>query len=328
MNQHEVVAQSRAAYRQWAEKWRRNATAHAAYPKKPLVDFQLSGLGKACLVVANGYSLEENIDVLRAGQGSVDIACVDKALPHLIRNGIKPKFCMVADASVSVDYLEPVKDELQDTILFMNVCGNPEWTAMGNWKEVYFYVNRDACQYEKEFSALSGCDNLIPAGTNVSNALLVLLTQTDNGGPQNFFAYDKYLLLGFDYCWDDDGYYAFDKTGNGKANYMRMIFLHDLAGRYVYTSSNLLYSVKWLNAYVTAGANAFSVFQTSDRSIFAGRKLVSLAEQLTYAYRPEDSQAVISLLEYRRKLEAQIIATNAQIFETGREHYRQMIRTT
>jgi hypothetical protein len=124
-----ILKQSQAAYKQWAPQWREHATFHSKYAMKSWQDFFAIGIGKACVLAANGWSLELEMDVLREHQKNVDIICCDKSLGHLLRNGIRPTYCLVADANVNYEkYLQPWETELGDTILFMNVCGNPKWT--------------------------------------------------------------------------------------------------------------------------------------------------------------------------------------------------------
>jgi hypothetical protein len=327
MNSDQVRKQSIVALKQWGKDWREAAKIHSRFKMKDLLDFQNIGIGKSVLVIANGYSFEENLDCIKRHADNVDILCVDKSLKACIENGITPKYVIACDRHVSFsDYLEPVKDKLQDTVLFMNVCGNPEWSSNGNWKDIRFFVNKDCLGSEHEFSELSGCNNFIAAGTNVSNAAIVLLTQCDNEGRRNFFGYDKLLMIGFDYCWDDDKYYAFNPRGNGKVNYMRGAYCYNLNGDLVYTSTNLLFSAKWLETYIKAGK--LPAIQCSRRSIVRGFKVCTLEEQLKYKYRPQDSQEVISLVEYRRELASKIAAINDRIFTIGRDHYKELIRTT
>ena len=247
MTEQEVRQQSQNAYDQWCVQWRDHAKRLAPLAKKSIQDFIASGVGRAVLCVANGFSLEENIETLKANWQKCDILCCDKTLGALLDHGIKPTFCMVCDANVVYsEYMEKWKDQLQDTILMMNVCGNPEWAEKGNWKDKYFFINKDVLHSELEFAKLSGCPNFIPAGTNVSNAMIVLLTQSDENGARNFFGYDKILLVGYDYCWRDGKYYAFDGEANGKNNYMRHMNLVDSEGEYVHTSGNLYMSLKWI----------------------------------------------------------------------------------
>lgn len=323
----QIRKQSEAAYGQWAPQWREQAKIHSRFAQKSMLDFQNYGIGKAVVAVANGYSLEENIETLKQYQDNVDIFCVDKCLVPLLERGIKPKFVLVCDANVDYDrYMKPVENQLSDITLFANVCANPKWTASGNWKDIRFFVNMDVLKSEREFSELSGCKNFIAAGTNVSNALLVILTQCDNNGPNNFFGYDKILMLGFDYCWTDKSYYAFDRDGGGKANYMKTVHCFDIFGNFCFTSSNLLFSAKWADKYIST----FNIqaIQCGKQSLLRGSRTGLLEEQIQYKYKPEDSQKVKDLLQYRKDLQARVAKADHMILDIGRDHYKQVIRTT
>lgn len=260
MNRDAIVAQSKAAYGQWKDQWAEHATAHAAFPQKSLSDFELSGIGKAVVLVGNGASFERQIDVIKRYQHNVDVVACDKTLGHLLNHGIVPKYVILCDANVSYEkYLEPWKDQLDRTILFSNVCGNPKWTHAKNqhgktiWKDIYFFVNMDVLGTEKEFGKLSGCPNVIPAATNVSNAMVVFMTQSDDSGRKNFFGYDKIILVGYDYSWLVDGsYYAFEKDGGGKHHYMRHVTTLNEEGQLCFTSNNLAFSAEWLSTYCKA----------------------------------------------------------------------------
>ena len=317
----QIVEQSKNAYNQWAVQWRDHAKTHSKYKQLPLWELENTGIGKACLVVANGFSFEENIETIKKYQNNVDIFCCDKTLGHLLDNGITPKYCMVCDANVNYEaYLEKWKDKLSEVTLLMNVCANPEWTEKGNWKKQYFFVNMDVMQYEKEFSSISGCNNLIPAGTNVSNAMVVMLTQSDNSGRKNYFGYDKLLLIGFDYSWTYEGkYYAFDKDGGGKANYMKHGYLVNHAGEYCNSSGNLMFSAQWLAKYV----NNFKlpVVQCSKKTIAGVVKFGELEEQMQYRFKTENQTLVKSVIERKNKLSQELFQVDKVLKKVAMEHY-------
>lgn len=327
IDENSTRQQSLAAYGQWKHQWREHATYVSKFaPLKSFSDFESIGLGKSVLCVANGYSFEKNIETIKKYQSSVDIMACDKTLGHLIDNGIKPKYCLLCDANVSYSkYLEPYKDKLNETILFSNVCANTRWMDE-NWKDRYFFVNEDVIKSEKEFMALSGCKNKIPAATNVSNAMVVLLTQSDNNGRRNFFCYDKISLIGFDYCWNPlQKYYSFNKDGNGKSNYMRHICALDNEGKLVYTSTNLLFSMEWLKKYITVFK--LPVVQCSYDSILGLKHHETLESQLTYAYKQEDVGIVQKLLKERRKLLKECTKIESRLKEIGEDHYYSFLAT-
>ena len=321
MTHDQIVKQSVACYKQWSKQWREHAKVHSEFKMKSFEDFRSSGIGKAALLVANGYSFEENIETIKKNAVNVDVVACDKTLGHLINAGVKPKFCIVCDANVSYEkYLKPYEDQLERTILIQNVCGNPEWTKNGNWKQRYFYVNKDVMHYEKEFQEISGCPNLVTAGTNVSNMMVVLLTQSDNETRQNLFSYDKLLLIGFDYSWKaDGGYYAFDKDAGGKFHYMRHVKGIAPSGKLIYTSNNLSSSSSWLNLYIKAFN--IPVVQCSQDSILWPNIIGKLEEQIRYKHKPQDSQKVKDLLNELRGLETRKVQINNRLKSIGREHW-------
>lgn len=292
MNTDQLIKQSKTAYNQWCLQWRDHAKKHYKIKSKPLSDFENIGIGKAILAVANGYSFEENIDTIKKYKDNVDILCCDKTLGHLLDNGITPTYCLVCDANVDFEkYMEKYKDKLQDTILFINACANPKWSHNGNWKDIYLFVNRDVIDSHLEFAelaGLTGTSNMIPAGTNVSNAMIILLTQCDNNARKNFFGYDKILLIGFDYSWKHKGnYYAFDKDGGGKDMYMKHAYFNSPSGEFCYASGNLIFSKDWILKYI----NTFNlpVVQCAKDSLLQLKHNGNLEYQMQYGYKNEDA---------------------------------------
>lgn len=321
MQKENLILQSNAAYDQWKDQWREHAKIHSQYPMKDLSELQASGLGKAIVACANGYSLELNMQTLINHKDNVDIMACDKSLGHLLNNGIKPKYCLVCDANVNYEkYLEPYEDMLDETILIMNVCANPKWTQNGNWKNKYFFVNKDVIQSELEFSKISGCKNTIPAATNVSNAMIVMLTQSTNEQRLNYFGYDKILLIGFDYSWRFGGkYYAYDEDGGGKANYMRHCFVINQDGKYAYSSGNLQFSAKWVQEYIQAFN--LPVIQCSKETILSNLKYGKLEDHITYGFKKEDARIVKILIQELNVIETKRKKIFEQISGIEKEHF-------
>lgn len=329
LSKDDIVAQSRSAYNQWCTQWREHSKKHAQFEQKNLTDFLGIGSGKACLLIANGASFERNINIIKKYQDNVDILVCDKSLGHCLANGIKPTYCIVCDANVNYDkYLEPYKDQVKDTILFANVCANPEWTHKAQWKDVYFFVNEDVLESEKEFMTLSGCPNKIPAATNVSNAMIVFLTQSSNQGQNNFFGYDKYCLIGYDFCFKADpergSYYAFDYDAQGKRNYMRHVYCVDVSGDHCYTSTNLLFSAKWLKDYLSVFN--LPVVNCSRDTIFVARYFGKLEEQLKYRAK-QDGAKLNAALKERIEIIKRLKSLDTNIHLISKEHRMAFLQT-
>lgn len=330
LSAEDIRKQSENAYGQWCQQWRKHAKIHKKLgAQKSLEFFRASGVGKACLVVANGYTLEKDLEAIKeaakSGDLHADVICCDKTLGHCIEAGISPTFCLVADANVNYEkYLKPYEDKLDQTTLLMNVCGNPKWSQNGNWQERYFYVLQDILQSEKEFGKLSGCPNVMPASTNVSNAMVVILTQCDNKKRGNFMGYDKYLLLGFDYSWDEK-YYAFDEDGGGKTHYMRHIQAVNSEGNLCYTSNNLLFSAKWLSQYI----NTFNlpIVQCSRGTILELKKRGHVKDHLSYNYKQSDSWEVKRLVKDLLKYRDELKRIDERLMSISKDHDRQVMLT-
>jgi len=327
LSNDQIKQQSMAAYNQWCVQWREHAIENGKHEQKSLNDFHLVGTGRPVLLVGNGYSLEREIEVIKKHSGEIDILCCDKSLGHLIERGIKVTYCAIADANVNYEeYMQPYEDKLQDTILISNVCANPKWANNGNWKDKYFVVNKDSIKSEAEFCKLSGCENIIPAGTNVSNSMVVLMTQSDEKGRQNFFGYDKAILVGYDFSWDLKGsYYAFDKTGGGKANYMKHLLGWGVDGQLSCTSNNLVFSAKWLRDYVSVFN--LPVVQCSHEAVTGLRLHGKLSDHIGYKYKTDDAaraqklaldigKAQEELKEWKRDLNGIIIDHEQNMINT------------
>lgn len=310
LSSEQIKAQSYSALKQWEKQWREHAAESAKHPMKSFDVFEGSGAGRACLLIANGASFEDELETIKKYQGQVDIFVCDKALGACLDNGITPDFVIVCDANVSYEkYMEKWKDKLQDTILFQSVCANPKWIN-GNWKDKYFFCVKDAIESETIFQTISGCPNIIAAGTNVSNMMVIFMTQCDNEKRHNFFGYDKYLLIGFDYCWlPNKPYYAFDFEGKGKRYYMRHQYGRTLGGDYCFTSNNLAFSLEWLKKYIEVFK--LPIVQCSKDTIFATAAVHGgygdLAKHMQYKGSiTEDLQALMKknreLLELKRKI--------------------------
>lgn len=318
----ECKKQSENAYKQHAPYWRRHAKIHSKYEKKSLDHFENSGVGKAILLIAHGASFEEEIETIKRYRHYVDVMCCDKSLSACIEHGIVPDFCFVADAKVSYEkYLKPVEDKLSQTTLVMNVCGNPEWTEKGNWKDRYFVTFLDSLGTEKEFSKLSGCNNLVPAATNVSNSMVVFVTQSTNGQRKNFFGYDKILLIGYDYSWEIEGsYYAFNKGGFGKRNYMNQVLLYNRRFNLCHSSGNLIFSARWLDQYI----HTFNlpVVLCSKSSVLGCKYVGELKEQMQYSFKREDAKEVRLLKQQKDNALRALEFANTELRKTKLEHYR------
>ena len=251
----ECERQSKAVWKQFGEsKWMPAARINAALPRRPTGELRNVGLGKTLVAVALGASLEGHLDALRENRGSFDLMVCDKGFKALLDKGIRADFVHLADTNIETRWMGGDDSEAwaatEGVKLIATPYANPEWTK--RWRgDRFFYVNKDAINTERVFAPMFGDPRIVPASTNVSNAMVVFATGSDERGPQNFLGYESIILVGYDYSWRvGENYYAWNNP-EPKRYYMAHRNLLDLAGMPCRTSENLFFSAKWLWTYIT-----------------------------------------------------------------------------
>lgn len=251
LNSDEVRSQSNSVWGQFKDLWVANANKNKSLKSFDIRALEHSGVGKFAVLVAMGSSLEENVETIKKYRNKIDVICCDKAFGPLYDHGIKADYVVVADAGIPYRFIENHIQHTEGVKLLSTPYANPEWTH--NWKgPVGFYINQDAIETEQVFLKIMGNQlRVIPASSNVSNAMLVLWTNCEGKKNENWGGYENYFLVGYDYSWPKDGnYYAWDNP-IPKRYYMNHRTMIDMRGDVCFTSENLLFSCKWLISYIT-----------------------------------------------------------------------------
>lgn len=247
----DVKNQSKQVWNQFGEsKWIPNAIANSKLQYKDCRELQNSKIGKFSVLVAMGESLADNIDILKKYRDRFEITTCDKGFGALLEHGIKADYVVLCDASIPFKWFEKYQEESKGVTLLATAYANPEWTHA--WKgDIYFYINKDAIETEKIFIPIMGDKiRIIPAGSNVSNAMVIFWTGCDEKSNANWSGYERYLMVGYDYSWKSKGnYYAWNNP-TPKRFYMHHRTMLDINGNVCFTSENLLFSAKWLMQYI------------------------------------------------------------------------------
>jgi hypothetical protein len=280
----ECEAQSKTVWAQFGEsKWKPAAEFNSRLARRDTAELRNVGIGKTLVCAALGASLESAIPALLANRGAYDLMVCDKGFKLLLERGIKADYVHLADTNIETRWMggddSPTWAETEGVNLIATPYANPEWTK--RWKGPRsFYVNKDAIRSERIFAPMFGKPRIIPASTNVSNAMVVFATGSDENGPLNFFAYERILLTGYDYSWRvGENYYAWNNP-EPKRYYMAHRNLLDFAAMPCRTSENLLFSAKWLYTYLTQHAH-LPVVNCSERGLLDVPRRGSLATELS-----------------------------------------------
>jgi len=248
----EVLNQSNAVFNQFGHsKWIPFAKFNKHFPHKDANSFYHRGLGKFLVCCAMGESLEENIDVIKKYRDRVEILTCDKGFGALLERGVKADYVLICDSNILFDHIEKYIDATEGVSLISTVYANPKWHY--HWKgDRYFFIHEDSIGTENYFTKIFGDKiRVIPAGSNVSNAMVVFMTGCNEQKNENWGGYEKYILIGYDYSWRPKGnYYAWNNP-KPKRYYMNHRTLLDFNGDMVFTSENLRFSARWLYSYIT-----------------------------------------------------------------------------
>ena len=276
----DVKRQSETVWAQFGEsKWIPYSQINVRLPNKRNPNELMGcGVGKFAVLAAMGASLEDHVGILKKYRKKFDLITCDKGFGTLLDQGIKPDFVQLCDCNIPFKWLEPYLEETKDVKLLATTYANVEWTT--RWKgPIYFYANKDALRSEEKFKPILGDPDVrklgfptgilplsieqscvIPAGSNVSNAMLIFMLGLDEINRHSFSGYENFLLTGYDYSWRPEGEGIVGKTGNyyafsnpkPKRFYMNHRTMLDINGDVCYTSENLLFSAKWMYSYITA----------------------------------------------------------------------------
>lgn len=253
LNWKEIQKQSEGVFNQFGEsKWKPYAKVNAKLERRDCKELHNIGIGKHLLCLAMGESLSYNIEAIKKYRDKVDILTCDKGFELLLKQGIKADYVMLCDCNIPFRWIKDSIKETKGVKLLSTPYANTEWTTQ--WKgERYFYINKDALETEKIFLEIMGQGTrVIPAGSNVSNAMLIFFTGSDETNNINFGGYEKYLLAGYDYSWRPEGSYYAWADPKPKRFYMAHRTMLDFNNDVVYSSENLLFSAKWLYSYITS----------------------------------------------------------------------------
>lgn len=249
----DVVNQSNSVWNQFGEsKWIPFSKENAKLPHRPAEELRNVGIGRFLVLAAMGESLEDSVPFIKKYRDRVDVLTCDKGFGLLLEQGIKADYVMLCDCNILYKWIDKYINETKDVKLISTVYGNIEWTQ--KWQGPrYYYLNKDAIDTQRHFIPMFGEDaRIIPASTNVSNAMLVFMTGCDERSNVNWSGYERFFLTGYDYSWRMNGkYYAYEDP-KPKRYYMSHRTMLDLNNDWVRTSENLFFSAKWMFSYMTS----------------------------------------------------------------------------
>jgi len=234
----------------------------------------------------------------------------------LLEHGIKADYVMLCDCNIPFHYIGDAIDETKDVKLICTPYANPKWVY--HWKgERYFFVSQDAIQTEKIFFDIFGKDMvMIPAGSNVSNTMLIYFARCDDFNRHNYSAYERYLLVGYDYSWKKDGNYYAWVNPKPKRYYMNHRTVLDYKSDACFTSENLWFSARWLFSYITTFN--LPVVNCSDRGVLDIPYKSTLEKELSSINTDKNAISRLRMSYDALALAQMAVNNNQKMFELNR----------
>jgi len=193
------------------------------------------------------------------------------SIPTLVifKNG-KPEQTMVG--------VQP-KEVFKKTILIANVYCNPGWPsawARNDSKErILWYLNKDniACTPNNKwgtaeyFAPIANYYEVIEAGSNVGNSLVIF--------SRKIFGCRTSYLFAYDYCWGHGEYYGVETPA--KRYLVPSYNVVDNNNDLVFTTTNMEFSAGWLDQYIVHAKQSYGVdiFNLTGRGILKQGKVLA-----------------------------------------------------
>ena len=284
MSMDVVQHHSRIAFEAWKELWKKNCLANKDKICTSHKDFLGIYKDKKAVLFSYGPSFEKNIEEFKALNWKREdyvIGCVDKAFRPLIERGIIPDFCLIADGSIDAKlWLDGApKEVFKKTILIANVYCNPGWPsawARNDSKErILWYLNKDniACTPNNKwgtaeyFAPIANYYEVIEAGSNVGNSLVIF--------SRKIFGCRTSYLFAYDYCWGHGEYYGVETPA--KRYLVPSYNVVDNNNDLVFTTTNMEFSAGWLDQYIVHAKQSYGVdiFNLTGRGILKQGKVLA-----------------------------------------------------
>ena len=257
LSKDHIQTQSLLAFNAWKTLWIKNCKANKEKIKTSHKDFLGRFKGKRAFLFAYGPSFKANIEEFKAkyqSQPDIIVGCVDKAFRPLVALGVIPDYVLVADGSVDAgEWLSGISVEtLKKTILIANVYCSPAWPEM--WckhnleHSILWYLNKDniectknnKCGTAEYFAPICGYNEIIEAGSNVGNSLVIFANK--------IFGSKELFLYAYDYCWRHGEYYGVEAH---QKRYLTPSFrVVDNCKELAFSTMNMEFSAKWLDSYI------------------------------------------------------------------------------
>lgn len=133
--------------------------------------------GQTAVMLGASPAIEKQFDILRNLQYDPDFVLIGitSGLANLLKNGIKPRYVMIADASPRIKRFWKSMDmsQTKGMTLIANICTNPAlldmWQGDIKFVAIWTTIEKIDRKIQKKYQPVNGCGNMFPALTSQYN---------------------------------------------------------------------------------------------------------------------------------------------------------------
>jgi hypothetical protein len=254
--------------------WMRNVKQNKViFEKTGWASSLLQGVGRGKTVVMIGASpaLKNQIEELKSLRYDKDFifCCTNSNLEFLLKNRIKPDYCIVVDGEESTgeDWANLDMEKTKDVILLANTFACPE--NIKKWKGTLYFISlqTDDKKFRKKMRKYYGPANGIGTGAGIGIPSLIASFNVMVGLAHIMFESAIIIFVGHELSFSDDKSRYYVDRDDPRDSINR--YPHgDIYGNKVYTTSSLLAVKYCLEAFLELLQGSAWFFNCTEAGIF------------------------------------------------------------
>lgn len=207
---------------------RRNFYRNLQSDAKPLSCFRKEKLGNRFIIVAGGPSVDTGVDFLRRQKGHIPIISVGTTFSKLVSAGIEPDMAAILESRPTV--MRQLEGMTHGKVpLFLGIMAY--WKLAAGYKGEKYLVPTDGDTWEERYF-IEKCGGLALSCPGTVTMMAVSLAL--------YFGAKEIYLLGADFAFPQERYYAKGAVGGGTTGNREDWFLVErVGGDMVYTDKSL-----------------------------------------------------------------------------------------
>ncbi len=268
------------------------------------LDFKYYGKDeKAIILVGSSPSLKNDVKYLRDIDDVFRIVCANSALKFLLKNGVKPHYCICLDSD-DIDIPKHLDCDNKDITLLANTAMSPK--ALDKWKGPVYFLPYYSIRKDLIIKIKNKLGKMIQGGGNSMSCALWIVSVIFNS--------KTIIFCGNEYCFDKVKNYYADKNAS-KQEKMEVIYpVKDILDRDRWTQPAHYSYAMWIEKCcqdLTPGGffidTSFGLLGTDVDSVIQIMKMEDVIKKIRWSFKIRDKLNQTKIEEERLKIIANLL---------------------